>query len=149
MGYDIYSLRENRELAAAHAKKFRSMWIEKDGSYAENAPSTLYFRLNIWGMGYLRSFHEEIGFPEVNEKLYDNSGNIIKDYECEELYDALSEMSEQKIKEIMTGILLASPYTDDKTKADPEEEATAWVAVIEEWRQFLGHCRNLKGCEVL
>ena len=149
MGYDIYSLRENRELAAAHAKQFRSMWIEKDGSYAESAPSTLYFRLNIWGMGYLRSFHEEIGFPEVNENLYDNSGNIIKDYECEELYDALSEMSEQKIKEIMTGILLASPYTDDKTKADPEEEATAWVAVIEEWRQFLGHCRNLKGCEVL
>ena len=149
MGYDIYSLRENRELAAAHAKQFRSMWIEPDGSYAERAPSTLYFRLNIWGMGYLRSFHEEIGFPEVNEKLYDNSGNIIKDYECEELYDALSEMSEQKIKEIMTGILLASPYTDDKTKADPEEEATAWVAVIEEWRQFLGHCRNLKGCEVL
>ena len=149
MGYDIYSLRENRELAAAHAKQFRSMWIEPDGSYAERAPSTLYFRLNFWGMGYLRSFHEEIGFPEVNEKLYDNSGNIIKDYECEELYDALSEMSEQKIKEIMTGILLASPYTDDKTKADPEEEATAWVAVIEEWRQFLGHCRNLKGCEVL
>ena len=149
MGYDIYSLRENRELAAAHARQFRSMWIEKDGSYAENAPSTLYFRLNIWGMGYLRSFHDEIGFSEVNENLYDNSGNIIKDYECEELYDALSEMSEQKIKEIMTGILLASPYTDDKTKADPEEEATAWVAVIEEWRQFLGHCRNLKGCEVL
>ena len=149
MGYDIYSLRENRELAAAHAKKFRSMWIEKDGSYAESAPSAVYFRLNIWGMGYLRSFHEEIGFSEVNENLCDNSGNIIKDYECEELYNALSEMSEEKIKEIMVGILLASPYTDDETKANPDEEATAWVAVIEEWRQFLGHCRNLKGCEVL
>jgi hypothetical protein len=49
----------------------------------------------------------------------------------------------------MTGILLASPYTDDKTKADPDEEATAWVEVIEEWREFLGLCRTLKGCEVL
>ena len=149
MGYDIYSLRENRELAFAHAKKFRSMWIEPDGSYAERAPSTVYFRLNIWGMGYLRSFHEEIGFPEVNENLYDNSGNIIKDYECEELHNAISELSGEKIKEIITGILLASPYTDDKTKADPDEEATAWVAIIEEWREFLGLCRTLKGCEVL
>ncbi len=149
MGYDIYSLRENREVAAAHAKKFRSMWIEKDGSYAENAPSAVYFRLNIWGMGYLRSFHDEIGFSEVNENLYDNSGNIIKDYECEKLYNAISEMSEEKIKEIMVGILLASPYSDDKTKADPDEEATAWAGIIEEWREFLGLCRSLKGCEVL
>jgi hypothetical protein len=100
-------------------------------------------------MGYLRAFHDEIGFSEVNENLYDNSGNIIKDYECEQLHNAISELSGEKIKEIMTGILLASPYTDDKTKADPDEEATAWVEVIEEWREFLGLCRTLKGCEVL
>ena len=149
MGYDIYSLRENRELAAAHAKKFRSMWIEADGSYAALAPSTLYFRLNIWGMGYLRSFHEEIGFPEVNEKLYDNSGNIIKNYECEELSEAIAALSDQRIKDIMAGILLASPYTDDATKTDPEEESTAWVEMIREWQAFLGHCVELKGCEVL
>ena len=149
MGYDIYSLRENRELAAAHAKKFRSMWIEEDGSYAERAPSTLYFRLNIWGMGYLRSFHEEIGFPEVNENLYDNSGNIIKNYDCEELSEEIKNLSDERIKDIMIAILVASPYTDDDTKAKPDEEATAWLGVIREWQEFLGHCAELKGCEVL
>ena len=75
---------------------------------------------------------------KANDKKLLNSKNAV-------IYDA----DEQKIKEIMAGILLASPYTDDETKANPDEEATAWVAVIEEWRQFLGHCRNLKGCEVL
>lgn len=149
MGYDIYSLREDRELAAAHAKKFRSMWIEKDGSYAEKAPSALYFRLNIWGMGYLRSFHEEIGFPEVNENLYDNSGNIIKDYECEELSEAIKQLSDERIKDIMTTILIADPNTDDGTKANPDEEATAWLGLIREWQEFLAHCVGLKGCEVL
>jgi hypothetical protein len=149
MGYDIYSLREDRALAEAHARKHRSMWFNEDGSYDEKAPSTLYFRLNIWGMGYLRSFHEEIGFPEVNEKLYDNSGNIIKNYECEELSQAIAALSDARIKDIMTGILLASPYTDDATKTDPEEESTAWLKVIREWQDFLGHCVELKGCEVL
>jgi hypothetical protein len=149
MGYDIYSLREDRSLAEAHAKKFRSMWIEPDGSYAERAPSTLYFRLNIWGMGYLRSFHEEIGQGEVNENLYDNSGNIIKDYECEDLSEAIGKLEDGEIKKIMTGILLASPYTDDATKADPEEESTAWLGVIREWQEFLAASANLKGCEVL
>lgn len=149
MGYDIFSLRENRELAAAHAKKFRSMWIEPDGSYAEKAPSALYFRLNIWGMGYLRSFHDEIGFPEVNENLYDNSGNIIKDYECEELSEAIKQLSDERIKDIMTTILIADPNTNDDVKANPDEEATAWLGLIREWQEFLDHCAQLKGCEVL
>jgi hypothetical protein len=149
MGYDIYSLREDRELAAAHAKKFRSMWIEPDGSYADKAPSALYFRLNIWGMGYLRSFHEEIGQGGVNENLYDNSGNIIKDYECEDLSEAIGKLEDGEIKKIMIGILLASPYTDDATKVDPDEEATAWVGMIREWQEFLAASAKLKGCEVL
>ena len=149
MGYDIYSLREDRSLAEAHAKKFRSMWIEPDGSYAERAPSALYFRLNIWGMGYLRSFHEEIGFPEVNENLYDNSGNIIKDYECEELSEAIKALSDASIKEIFENVLRNDPHADDATKADPSEEAERWVELAREWQEFLAHCVELKGCEVL
>jgi hypothetical protein len=149
MGYDIYSLLPNRDAAAAHAKKYRSMWVNEDGSYDEKAPDTMYFRLNIWGMGYLRAFHDEIGFPEVNENLYDNSGNIIKNYECEELSEAIKSLSDERIKDIMTTILVDDPNTIDEVKAAPDEEAAAWTAIIREWQDFLAACAELKGCEVL
>jgi hypothetical protein len=149
MGYDIYSLIEDRDLAEAHARKYRSMWIEPDGSYAERAPSTLYFRLNIWGMGYLRSFHEEIGFDEVNENLYDNSGNVIKDYECEALSEAIGKMSDEQIKKILEDIIRVDPYSTDAARLDPSDEASSWVVIIREWQDFLDACVKLKGCEVL
>jgi hypothetical protein len=149
MGYDIYSLLPNREAAAAHAKKYRSMWIDEDGSYAEKAPDTIYFRLNIWGMPMLRDFHDAIGFDEVNENLYDNSGNIIKDYECRKISEKIASLTDDEIKKEMVEILLRNPFTDDATKADPSEEADAWVGLVREWQEFLAQCADLKGCEVL
>ena len=149
MGYDIYSLLPDREAAAAHAKKYRSMWIDEDGSYAEKAPDTIYFRLNIWGMPMLRDFHDAIGFDEVNENLYDNSGNIIKDYECRKISEKIASLTDDEIKKEMVEILLRNPFTDDATKADPSEEADAWVGLVREWQEFLAQCADLKGCEVL
>jgi hypothetical protein len=149
MGYDIYSLLPNREAAAAHARKYRSMWIDEDGSYAEKAPDTIYFRLNIWGMPMLRDFHDAIGFDEVNENLYDNSGNIIKDYECRKISEKIASLTDDEIKKEMVEILLRNPFTDDATKADPSEEADAWVGLVREWQEFLAQCADLKGCEVL
>jgi hypothetical protein len=149
MGYDIYSLLPNREAAAAHAKKYRSMWIDEDGSYAEKAPDTLYFRLNIWGMPMLRDFHEAIGLDDVNESLVDNSGDVIKNYQCRQLSEKIAAMGDDEIKTIMTTLLVNNPYTDDETKAAPDEEATAWLGLIREWQEFLALCADLKGCEVL
>lgn len=149
MGYDIYSLLPNREAAAAHAKKYRSMWIDEDGSYAEKAPDTLYFRLNIWGMPMLRDFHEAIGLDDVNESLVDNSGDVIKNYQCRQLSEKIAAMGDDEIKTIMTTLLVNNPYTDDGTKAAPDEEATAWLGLIREWQDFLALCADLKGCEVL
>ena len=149
MGYDIYSLLPDREAAAAHAKKYRSMWIDEDGSYAEKAPDTLYFRLNIWGMPMLRDFHEAIGLDDVNESLVDNSGDVIKNYQCRQLSEKIAAMSDDEIKTIMTTLLVNNPYTDDGTKAAPDEEATAWLGLIREWQDFLALCADLKGCEVL
>ena len=149
MGYDIYSLLPDREAAAAHAKKYRSMWIDEDGSYAEKAPDTLYFRLNIWGMPMLRDFHEAIGLDDVNESLVDNSGDVIKNYQCRQLSEKIAAMSDDEIKTIMTTLLVNNPYTDDGTKAAPDEEATAWLGLIREWQEFLALCADLKGCEVL
>lgn len=149
MGYDIYSLLPNREVAAAHAKKYRSMWINEDGSYDEKAPDTLYFRLNIWGMPMLREFHDAIGFDEVNESLVDNSGDVIKNYQCRALSEKIAEMSDKEINGIMAEIIRRNPYTDDSTRNDPSEEATAWVELIREWQEFLAQCADLKGCEVL
>ena len=149
MGYDIYSLLPDREAAAAHAKKYRSMWIDEDGSYAAKAPDTLYFRLNIWGMPMLRDFHEAIGLDDVNESLVDNSGDVIKNYQCRQLSEKIAAMSDDEIKTIMTTLLVNNPYTDDGTKAAPDEEATAWLGLIREWQEFLALCADLKGCEVL
>jgi len=149
MGYDIYSLLPDREAAAAHAKKYRSMWIDEDGSYAEKAPDTLYFRLNIWGMPMLRDFHEAIGLDDVNESLVDNSGDVIKNYQCRQLSEKIAAMGDDEIKTIMTTLLVNNPYTDDETKAAPDEEATAWLGLIREWQDFLALCADLKGCEVL
>ena len=118
MGYDIFSLLPNREAAAEHAKKYRSMWIEPDGSYAEKAPDTLYFRLNIWGMPLLREFHEAIGFDEVNECLYDNSGDVIKSYQCRGLSEMIAKMSDDEIIAEMTQEQLAR-LRKLKPDADP------------------------------
>lgn len=149
MGYDIFSLLPDRKAAEAHAKKHRSMWINEDGSYDEKAPETLYFRLNIWGMPMLREFHDSIGFDSVNENLMDNSGNVIKDYECREIAEKIAGTSDQTILEIMTEIIKANPYSSDKSKIDPSEEARYWLAIVREWQDFLFGCAKLKGCEVL
>lgn len=149
MGYDIYSLLPDRKAAAEHAKQYRSMWINEDGSYDEKAPDTLYFRLNIWGMPMLREFHDAIGFDDVNENLLDNSGQIIKDYECRAISEKIASMSDDEIKKEMIEILIRNPFADDATKADPSEEATAWLGLVREWQAFLGKCADLKGCEVL
>lgn len=149
MGYDIYSLLPNREAAMRQAKKYRSLWINDDGSYDEKAPDTVYFRLNIWGMPLLREFHEEIGLGEVNENLCDNSGNIIKDYECRAIADKIGTLDHQEVKDIMRGILIASEYGKDEPLAKVEEAAEAWTEIVYEWASFLTECAELKGCEVL
>jgi hypothetical protein len=149
MGYDIYSLLPDRKAAAEHSKKHRSMWVNEDGSYDEKAPDTLYFRLNIWGMPMLREFHDAIGFDEVNENLLDNSGEVIKDYECRALSEKIASMSDEQIKNEMIAIIANNPFMDDHTKAFPSEEATSWVGLIREWQAFLEKCADLKGCEVL
>lgn len=149
MGYDIFSLLPNREAAAEHAKKYRSMWIEPDGSYAEKAPDTLYFRLNIWGMPMLREFHEAIGFDEVNECLYDNSGDVIKSYQCRGLSEMIAKMTDDEIIHEMSVIIKGNAYASDADKADPSEEAKSWLGLIREWQDFLAACAELKGCEVL
>jgi hypothetical protein len=97
----------------------------------------------------LRDFHDAIGFDEVNENLYDNSGNIIKDYECRKISEKIASLTDDEIKKEMVEILLRNPFTDDATKADPSEEADAWVGLVREWQEFLAQCADLKGCEVL
>lgn len=149
MGYDIYSLLPDREAAAAHAKKYRSMWIDEDGSYAAEAPDTLYFRLNIWCMPMLRDFHEAIGLDDVNESLVDNSGDVIKNYQCRQLSEKIAAMGDDEIIAEMSVIIKGNAYASDADKADPSEEATAWLGLVREWQDFLALCADLKGCEVL
>jgi hypothetical protein len=149
MGYDIYSLLPDRKAAEAHAKKYRSMWINEDGSYDEKAPDTLYFRLNIWGMPMLREFHDAIGFDEVNENLLDNSGEVIKDYECRTLSEKIAEMSDEEIIAEMSKIIKENVYSSDADRIDPSDEAKSWLGLIREWQAFLALCADLKGCEVL
>jgi hypothetical protein len=149
MGYDIYSLLPDRDAAAAHAKKYRSMWIDEDGSYAEKAPDTIYFRLNIWGMPMLRDFHEAIGLDDVNESLVDNSGDVIKNYQCRQLSEKIASMGDDEIIAIMSDLIKANTYSSDADRADPSEEAKSWLGLIREWQEFLSLCADLKGCEVL
>lgn len=143
MGYDIYSLREDRDKAAAYAKKSRNLWIEEDGSYAVNAPSTVYYRMNIWGMGILRELNEQLGVGFLNEYLVDNSGRVIRNWECEDAAEILASKTDEEILEVV-----ASVVANEEQLNNPDE-IQAWAKEVRMWQEYLLICSDLKGCEVL
>lgn len=147
MGYDIYSMREDREQAIAYDKAWgNTFWFNKDTGEYERRSSSVYYRLNIWGMAVLRDIHAALGIAEINEALWDNSGTVIRDWECRNYADFIAEKSDAEIRAAVEQALVAH---DEYPKGDDvEEEVAGWVKEVRAWGDFLNRCADLKGAEV-
>jgi hypothetical protein len=145
MGYDIFSMREDREKAIAYDQKWGNTFrFDKDTGEYTRSGSTVYFRANIWGMAIIREVHSALGMSDLNDALYDNSGTVIRDWECEKYADHLDAKSDDEIKAALLEVLVA---TSPELANDPDE-VSAWVKEIRAWADFLRVCADLKGCEV-
>lgn len=145
MGYDIFSMREDREKAIAYDQKWgNDFWFNKDTGEYERKSNTVYFRANIWSMQVIREVHFALGISELNEALYDNSGTVIRDWECERYADFIDGKTDEEIK---AAVLVALAATSPELLGD-EAEIAAWVKEIRAWADFLRVCADLKGAEV-
>ena len=153
MGYDIFSMREDRDRAIAYDKKWgNTFWFDKDtGEYARQS-NTVYYRQNIWGMAVLRDINTALGLADLNDSLYDNSGTVIRDWECERYADAIDAKTDEEITKEVRIVLashdLITPLSTGLLSGDQEEEVVAWVKEVRAWSDFLRTCADLKGAEV-
>ena len=145
MGYDIFSMREDREKAIAYDQKWgNTFWFNKETGEYERKSNTVYYRQNIGGMAVLRDIHIALGVADLNDSLYDNSGTVIRDWECEKFADAIDAKTDEEILSAVKAALAAqSPET-----ADEPEEIAAWAKEVRAWADFLRVCADLKGAEV-
>lgn len=143
MGYDIYSMRPDRERSHDYAKK-RTPWVlEDDGSLPSYWQDTAYYRMNIWGMAVLRELNDRLGVASLNEALWDNSGTVIRDWECRNAAELIAAKSDAEIRTIVAEVVKAFPELDN------EEQIGMWVEEVRSWQEYLALCADLKGCEVL
>lgn len=159
MGYDIFSQDENREVAEAHARKWRREGffspVDEKGDYIGG--DSVYFRLNIWGMGMLRMMLWDLGATAPLGALSDNSGQLITPEECLLTAAVLSSVSDEKIKDVAgaayiheTDWMRTAGLNDEKppTDAQVEEEATSWIPLVREFEDYLIVCASLGGAVV-
>jgi hypothetical protein len=147
MGYDIYSMREDREKSLAFAKK-ATPWIFGDSDEAPDYwRNTAYYRMNIGGMGILRKLNELLGVGFLNEALWDNSGTVIRDWECHDAAEALAQKDDLEIRAAVIEAL--NEYDGTKFLIDKDGEVQGWIEEVRHWQEYLRICSELKGCEVL
>lgn len=92
MGYDLYTVESNRELAEKYAKKYNYTYlIDADGKY--DGDDQIYFRANIWGMACIRSFinklqdtynsrvenHDALPMNMLDKLIYNDGEHVTKD----------------------------------------------------------------------
>ena len=143
MGYDIYSMRPDREQSLAFAKKATPWVLEENGELPSYWQDTAYFRMNIWGMGVLRQLNEKLGVEFLNEALWDNSGTVIRDWECRDAAEALSKKDDLEIRAAVVEVVKNEPELNN------DEQVGLWVEEVRHWQEYLRICAELKGCEVL
>ena len=143
MGYDIYSMREDREKSLAYAKK-ATPWIFGGSDEAPDYwRNTVYYRMNIGGMGILRKINEILGVEFLNEALWDNSGTVIRDWECEDAAEKLAAKDDLEIRAAVIEVV------KDEPELNNDEQVGLWVQEVRAWQEYLSICAELKGCEVL
>ena len=141
MGYDIFSMREDKAAAEAYARKHTKWLFDANGNYTGS--EAVYYRLNIWGMGILRQLNEKLGVEYLNNALWDNSGTVIRDWECHEASEHLNGIPDEVIREAVQEVVKGDEHLDNP------EEIQAWVNEVRSWQEYLRICGALKGCEVL
>ena len=146
MGYDIFSMREDREKAIAYDQKWgNTFWFNKETGEYERKSNTVYYRMNIGGMVVLRDIHLTLGVSDLNDSLYDNSGTVIRDWECEKFADEIDAKTDEEIAAAARPAIVAAYYAQAN---DLEEEVVYWVKEVRAWADFLRVCADLKGAEV-
>ena len=147
MGYDIYSMREDREKSLAYAKK-ATPWIFGGSDEAPDYwRNTVYYRMNIGGMGILRKINELLGVAFLNEALWDNSGTVIRDWECGDASEILAKKDDLEIRAAVIEAL--NEYDGAQFLIDKDGEVQGWIEEVRHWQEYLHICSELKGCEVL
>ena len=147
MGYDIYSMREDREKSHEYAKKNTPWVLGDNGELPDYWRNTAYYRMNIWGMGILRQLNEKLGVEFLNEALWDNSGTVIRDWECRDAAEALAAKDDLDIRAAVIEAL--SSYDGAQFLIDKDGEVEGWIQEVRHWQEYLDLCSELKGCEVL
>lgn len=138
MGYDIYSMMPNRDAAEAYARKATTWLIDENDQYTGG--DTVYYRMNIWGMAILRQLNDKLGVEYLNEYLWDNSGKVIRAWECHEASEHLNSIPDEVIRAAVKSTV---------ENPNDEEDVEGWVNEVRNWQQYLRVCGALKGCEVL
>ena len=147
MGYDIYSMREDRQKSHEYAKKHTPWVLEENGELPDYWRNTAYYRMNIGGMGILRKINEILGVEFLNEALWDNSGTVIRDWECRDAAEALAAKDDLDIRAAVIEAL--SSYDGAQFLIDKDGEVEGWIQEVRHWQEYLDLCSELKGCEVL
>jgi hypothetical protein len=147
MGYDIYSMREDREKSLAFAKK-ATPWVFGDNDEAPDYwRNTAYYRMNIGGMVILRKINELLGVAFLNEALWDNSGTVIRDWECFDAWEILVKKDDLEIRAAVIEALSSDEHAS--FLIDKDGEIQGWIEEVRHWQEYLHICSDLKGCEVL
>ena len=147
MGYDIYSMREDREKSHEYAKKNTPWVLGDNGELPDYWRNTAYYRMNIWGMGILRQLNERLGVGFLNEALWDNSGTVIRDWECGDAAEILAKKDDLEIRAAVIEALSSDPHAS--FLIDKDGEVQGWIEEVRHWQEYLRLCSELKGCEVL
>ena len=131
----------------AYAKK-ATPWIFGGSDEAPDYwRNTVYYRMNIGGMGILRKINEILGVEFLNEALWDNSGTVIRDWECRDVAEALAAKDDLDIRAAVIEAL--SSYDGAQFLIDKDGEVEGWIQEVRHWQEYLDLCSELKGCEVL
>ena len=154
MGYDIYTVEKNKELAEKFGREYgynymfnvkvsiESLTGEEDVVIPADAEyegdGSVYFRANIWGMSELRDWIRHVA--DTNPENFNKYDNLIMKIS----YNDGDIITPEEIE-----MLLSDAGRIDNSKMDAiYEKLDGKPRLLDEWIDFLMVARNLGGAQV-
>lgn len=173
MGYDISTVRGDKDMAAAFAKAYNYTWMFNNETGEYEGTDQPYFRANIWGMGTLRQMistlysesdimteANDLAMTNILETLSWNDGKLVSPSDCELI---ISLYDEQKVlniayhtvllrvmedKEYLKGMRPTEDGKWEQYEATVIEAAEGYVSLLKEFISYLEIAKELDGCLV-